>query len=79
MTLNDQIFPMKPSEFENSPSVESYDGKTAENYRNWYNAEKSVVFKQSRILTPNIGSTILILESRLCQNFKSPSLILSEK
>ena len=31
-----QIFSIKPSEFEISISVEIYDGKTAENYRNCY-------------------------------------------
>ena len=28
-----KIFPMEPSEFKNSISVDSYDEKTAENYR----------------------------------------------
>ena len=34
---------MKPSELEFSISVESYDEKTAENYRNCYVAEKRIV------------------------------------
>ena len=37
-----QILPIKPSEFEISISVERYDKKTAENYRNCYDAEKNV-------------------------------------
>ena len=37
---------MKPSEFKISISVESYDEKTAENYRNSYVAEKPIVIAQ---------------------------------
>ena len=40
-----KIFPMESSEFENSISVESYDTKTAENYRNSYVAEGCIVSK----------------------------------
>jgi len=36
---------MKPSEFKILISVESYDEKTAENYRNCYVAENSIVSK----------------------------------
>ena len=38
---------MKPSELKISISVESYDEKTAENYRNCYVAEKRIVYKLS--------------------------------
>ena len=37
-------------------SVESYDEKTAENYRNCYFAEKLIVFKLSKISIPNFDS-----------------------
>ena len=40
---------MKPSEFKISISVESYDEKNAENYRNYYVAEKHIVSKLSEI------------------------------
>ena len=40
-----------------SNSVESYDEKTAEKYRNCYAAEKRIVYKLSRILIPNFNST----------------------
>ena len=45
---------MKPTEFKSSLSVESYNEKTAENYRNCYDAEKRIVFKLSKILIPNV-------------------------
>ena len=52
---------MKPSsEFKISISVESYDEKTAENYRNCYVAEKRIVFK---ISIPNMDSC----DPSLCQ------------
>ena len=35
-----KIFPMEPSEFKNSISVESYDEKTSENHRNCYVGKK---------------------------------------
>ena len=40
-----QMFPMKTSLFLISLSVESYDKKTAENFRNSYVTEKRIVFK----------------------------------
>ena len=40
---------MKPSEFKISISVESYDEKPAENYRNDYVAEKRIVSKLLKI------------------------------
>ena len=40
---------MKPSELKISISVKSYDEKTAERYRNFYVAEKRIVFKLSMI------------------------------
>ena len=49
-----------------SVSVESYDEKTAENYQNYYVAEKSITSKLLNISIPNFGSTNLRLEGRLC-------------
>ena len=43
-----EMFPMKPSEFKISCSVESYDEKTAGNDRNYYVVEKCIVSKQSK-------------------------------
>ena len=51
------IFPMRPSEFKISISVESYDEKTAENYRNCYLAEMLIVFKLMKLSIPNFDST----------------------
>ena len=48
---------MKPSEFKFSISVESYDEKTAENYRNGYVAEKRIVSNMSKILILKFVST----------------------
>jgi len=48
---------MKPSEFKISIAVESYDKKTAENYRNCYVAEKRIVSKLSKVSIPNFDST----------------------
>ena len=45
---------MKPSEFKISISVESYDEKTAENYRNCFVAEKHIVSKLLKISIPNV-------------------------
>ena len=53
---------MKPSESKICISVESYDEKTAENYRNYYIAEKRIVSKLSKILIPYIDSTNKRLE-----------------
>ena len=43
---------MKPSEFKISILVDSYDEKTAENWKNLYIAEKRIVFKLSKISNP---------------------------
>ena len=48
---------MKPSEFEILISVENYDEKTAENYRNCYAVEKRIVSVLSKIFIPNFDST----------------------
>ena len=40
-----EIFPIKASEFKTFISVESYDEKTAGNYRNSYVAEKPINFQ----------------------------------
>ena len=45
----DYIFPMKPSEYKNSISIESYDEKAAENYRNCYFAKKPLSFLIAQI------------------------------
>ena len=70
---------MESSEFKISISVESYDEKTTENYRNCYVAEERIIFKLSKILIPNFSSTNGKLKSKLCQNFTSLFLKLSEK
>ena len=44
---------MKPSEIKISSSVKSYDEKIAENYRNYYVAEKRITSKLSNISIPN--------------------------
>ena len=49
---------MKPSEFKISISVESYDEKTAENYRNCYVTEKPIVCKLSKMSIPNLVAEI---------------------
>ena len=51
------MFPMKPSVLKIFISVESYHEKTAENYRNYYVAEKRIVTKLSKISIPNFSST----------------------
>ena len=48
---------MKVSEFKISISVESYNDKTAENYRNCYVAEKRIVSKLSKISIPDFDNT----------------------
>ena len=53
---------MKPSEFKIFISVESYDEKYAENYRNWYVAEKRIVSKISKISIQNFDSKKLRFE-----------------
>ena len=53
---------MEPSEFKISLLVESYDEKTAKNYRNCYVAEKRIVSQLSEISIPNFDSTNLRLE-----------------
>ena len=52
-----QIVLMKPLEFRISNSVERYDKKTAENYRNCYLAEMFIVSKLIKISFPNFDST----------------------
>ena len=48
---------MKPLEFKISILVESYEEKTAENYRNYYVAEKRIVPKLSKTSIPNFNNT----------------------
>ena len=43
---------MKPSEFKISISVQSYDEKTAENYRNYYVAQKVYSFQTIEDIDP---------------------------
>ena len=47
---------MKPSEFEISHSVKSFDKNIAENSRIGYFAEKRIVSKPSKISIPNFNS-----------------------
>ena len=49
---------MKPSEFNISLSVKSYNEKTVENYRNCYVAEKPIASKLSKISIPNLIAQI---------------------
>ena len=53
-----QIFLIKPSEYEISLSVKSYDEKNVENYQNYYIIEKSIVSKLSKISIPNLNSNL---------------------
>ena len=48
---------MKPSELKIYISIESYDEKTVENYRNCYFAENPIVFKLLKLSIPNFNST----------------------
>ena len=48
---------MKTSEFKIFISVESYDEKTAENYQNFYVAEKRIVSKLSNLSIPNFDNS----------------------
>ena len=48
---------MKTSKFKIVISVESYDDKTAEKYRNCYAAEKRIVSKLSKISMTNLNCT----------------------
>ena len=50
---SDYIFPMEPSEFKLSISVESCDEETVENYRKYYLAEKRMISTLSKISIPN--------------------------
>ena len=57
-----QILSMKPLEFKISLSVESYDEKTAEYYRNCYVAEKRIVSKLSNISIQSFDSSFKLSE-----------------
>ena len=48
---------MEPSEFKISVLVESYDEKTAENFRNCDLVVKRIAFKLSKISIPNFDNT----------------------
>ena len=69
---------MKPSEFEISFSVKSYNEKTAENCQIFSDAEKLMVTKLSKISIGYIERTISRFGSRLCQNVTSLYVTLSE-
>ena len=65
---------MKPSKFIISLPIESYEKtKTAENCQNFYDAEKHIVSKLSKISLSNFDRTIQRLE-----NFTSLSSIISK-
>ena len=53
--------------------------KLLKNCQNCYDEERCMVLKLSKILFPNGNSTNGRLESRLCQNFTSLSLIFLDK
>ena len=53
-----EIFSMKPSEFEISNSVKSIDKKTVENWRNFNDDEKRIVSKLYEISIPNFDRII---------------------
>ena len=48
---------MKPSEFQISLSIKSYEKKTVEIFRNYYDAEKRIMSKLSKISIPNFDYT----------------------
>ena len=50
------IFSMDSSDLKISISVECYEEKTAENYRNGYLAEKRIILKLLKISIPNFDS-----------------------
>ena len=77
MVYFDRSVPIKPSEFKTSISVESYNEKTTENYRNGYVVEKRIVSKLSEISIPNFNSTNWRLECIFFQYFTSLYFILS--
>ena len=60
-----EIFPIKPSEFEFSLSFIGNDKKTTESCPNFYDAEKRIISKLSKILISNLIGTTLKLESKL--------------
>ena len=57
-----KIFPMKSLELKISFSIESYDGKTDENYHYCYVPEKHIVLKISKLSMSNVASTYGRLE-----------------
>ena len=66
---------MKQSEFKFFIQVESYDEKTAENYRNCYVTEKRIVSKLSKISIQNCNNTNWRLERKLCHKIWRPYLL----
>ena len=68
-----EIFLMKPSKSKISHSVKSYDEKTSKNCRNFYDTEKRIISKLSKISIRNFNSTILRLDLTLYQNLSSLS------
>ena len=56
-----EVFPMKPSEFKISLSVETYDKKTTGSCLNFYDVEKRIISELSKISIPNFDSSILKL------------------
>ena len=62
---------MQTPEYKISISVESYDEKTAENYRNCYVAEKQIISKLSKISFPNFGSRNERFDRRLLKKNSS--------
>ena len=60
---------MIPTEFKISNLIESYEEKTAENYRNCDVTEKRIISKLTKISILNFNSMNENLELRLYQNF----------
>ena len=66
---------MNPSELKIPLSVESYEEKTADDYRSFI----KITAELSKISIRNLNSTNLRLEKRLGQNFPSLHFIFSGK
>ena len=68
---------MKPSESKISLSLESYDEKTAENYRNCYVAEECIGFKLWKISIKKILLAQIGDFNRYCINISLPYILYS--
>ena len=66
---------MKPQEFKNFNSVDIYDEKTAETYRNCYDAKKRIVPNLSKISIPNFNIINLRDLNEDCVKISRPYLL----